>query len=178
AFASALAADLFVRALARPQRGATVAAAAAALLPLAVHPFGVFLFGAEAAVALWLWRGRQLRTALPVLAVAMLALPLVLADLRLSERYAPEAGQNLDSGTAPAAATLHALGGSAGGRGGALILFIALAAAGMLALARRRPAVAAFAVLTLAVPPPALAIANAAGIAGDRLGPRHLIFML
>jgi hypothetical protein len=73
---------------------------------------------------------------------------------------------------------LHALGGAAGGRGPALVLFIALAAAGVLALARRRPAVAAFAVLTLAVPSPALAIANAAGLGGDRLGPRHLIFML
>jgi MFS family permease len=178
AFASALAADLFVRALAQPKRGAALAAAAAALLPLAVHPFGAFLFAAEAAVALWLWRGRQLRPALPVLVVAVLALPLVLADLRLSERYAPEAGQNLESGTSPGPAMLHALGGAAGGRGSALVLFIALAAAGMLVLARRRPAVAAFAALTLAVPPPALAIANAAGLGGDRLGPRHLIFML
>ena len=178
AFASALAADLFVRALAQPKRGTALAAAAAALLPLAVHPFGAFLFAAEAAVALWLWRGLQLRPALPVLVVAVLALPLVLADLRLSERYAPEAGQNLESGTSPGPAMLHALGGAAGGRGAALVLFIALAAAGMLVLACRRPAVAAFAVLTLAVPPPALAIANAAGIAGDRLGPRHLIFML
>ena len=32
--------------------------------------------------------------------------------------------------------------------------------------------------LTVAVPPIALAVASAAGIAGDRLGPRHLIFML
>jgi hypothetical protein len=178
AFASALAADLFVRALARPRRGAAVAAAGAALLPLAVHPFGAFLLAAEAAVALWLWRGRQLRPALPVLGVAVLALPLVLADLRLSERYAPESGQNLDSGTSPGAATLHALGGAAGGRGAALVLFIALAAAGLLALAGRRPASAAVAALILAVPPPVLAIANASGLAGDRLGPRHLIFML
>jgi hypothetical protein len=177
AFASALAADLFVRALARPQRGAAAAAAAAALLPLAVHPFGAFLFGAEAAVALWLWRGR-LRPALPICALAALALPLVLADLRLSERYALEAGQNLDSGTSPGAATLHALGGAAGGRGAALVLFFTFAAAGLLALARRLPAVAVLAVLTLAVPPSVLAIANAAGIAGDRLAPRHLIFML
>ena len=45
-------------------------------------------------------------------------------------------------------------------------------------MARRRPAVAAFTVLTVAVPPVVLAVASAAGIAGDRLGPRHLIFML
>jgi hypothetical protein len=177
AFASALAADLFVRALERPQRREVVAAAAA-LLPLAVHPFGAFLYFAETAVALWLWRGRSLRAALPVLAVALLALPLLLADLRLSDRYAPEAGQDLDSGTSAGAATLHALGGAAGGRGVVLAVFVLLAAGGIFAVARRRPAVAAFAVLTIAVPPVALAVASAAGIAGDRLGPRHLIFML
>ncbi|MGZ8794883.1 MAG: hypothetical protein ACXW0F_09610, partial [Gaiellaceae bacterium] len=108
----------------------------------------------------------------------LLALPLLLADLRLSDRYAPEAGQSLDSGTSAGAATLHALGGAAGGRGVVLAVFVALAAIGTFALARRRPAVAVFAILTLAVPPAVLAAASAAGIAGDRLGPRHLIFML
>ncbi len=178
AFASALAADLFVRALERPQRREVLAAAAAALLPLAVHPFGAFLFGAEAAVALWLWRGHPLRAALPVLALTLFALPLLLADLRLSDRYAPETGQDLDSGTSAGAATLHALGGAAGGRGVVLAVFVLLAAAGIFAVARSRPAVAAFAVLTIAIPPITLAVASAAGIAGDRLGPRHLIFML
>ena len=178
AFASALAADLFVRALERPQRRPVLLAAAAALLPLAVHPFGAFLFAAEAAVALWLWRGRAVRSAAPVVGVALLALPLLLADLRLSERYAPEAGHNLDGGTSSGAATLQALGGAAGGRGIALPLFIALAVAGMFTLAHRRPAVAAFAALIVALPPPVLAIASAAGLAGDRLAPRHLIFML
>jgi Dolichyl-phosphate-mannose-protein mannosyltransferase len=177
AFASALAADLFVLALERPQRRSALVAATAALLPLTVHPFGAFLFAAEAAVSLWLWRGRALRSAAPVVGVALLALPLVLADLRLSERYA-EAGQHLDSGTSSGAATLQALGGAAGGRGIALVPFIALAVAGMFTLGRRRPAVAAFAALTVVLPPPALAIANAAGLAGGRLAPRHLIFML
>jgi uncharacterized membrane protein len=46
AFASALAADLFVRALERQQRREVLAATAAALLPLTVHPFGAFLVGA------------------------------------------------------------------------------------------------------------------------------------
>jgi hypothetical protein len=178
AFASALAADLFVRALERPQRRAVLAAAAAALLPLAVHPFGVFLFAAEAAVALWLWRGRPLHTSLPVLGVAMLALPLLLADVRLSDRYAPEAGQNLESGTSAGAATLHALGGAAGGSGVVLALFVAVAAIGTFELTRSRPAIAVFAALTVVLPPAVLAIASAAGAASDRLAPRHLIFML
>jgi hypothetical protein len=178
AFASALAADLFVRALERRQRRAVFAAAAAALLPLAVHPFGAFLFAVEAGVALWLWRGRSPRAALPALAVALLALPLLLIDLRLSDRYALEAGQNLDSGTSPGAATLRALGGAAGGRGVVLAVFVALAAIGTFALARTRPAVAAFAILTVAIPPAVLAAASLAAIGSDRLAPRHLIFML
>ncbi|MGB8005019.1 MAG: glycosyltransferase family 39 protein [Gaiellaceae bacterium] len=178
AFTSALAADLFVRALERPRRRTALAATAAALLPLTVHPFGAFLFAAEAAVALWLWRGRDLRAALPVAGLGLLALPLVLVDLRLSDRYAPEAGQNLDSGMSTGAATVHALGGAAGGTGAALVVFAILAAAGVLTLARRRSAIAVFIGLTLAVPPCLLALASATDVASDRLAPRHLIFML
>src|SRR5438876_6456523 len=44
ACARALASDLFARALDRPDRRTLLAAAAASLLPLAVHPFGIFLF--------------------------------------------------------------------------------------------------------------------------------------
>ena len=178
ACASALSADLFVRALDKPTRQSAVAAAAAALVPLAVHPFGAFLFGAELVVALWLWRGRQLARAWPVLAMAALALPLLLADLRLSDRYAPEAGKDLDGGESPGVATLHALGGAAGGRGLVLAAFAAMAAAGVFSLSRRRPAAAAFACLAVAVPPAVLASASAAGVISDRLGPRHLIFLL
>jgi hypothetical protein len=178
ACASALAAVLFVRGLDRPDRRTIVTATAGSLLPLAVHPFGVFPFAAEVAVALWLWRGRDVRAALPALAVGLLAVPLVLADLRLSDRYAPEAGLQLDSGTSTADATLRAIGGAAGGRGAMLGLFAALAALGAVTLFRRRPAFAAFACLALAGPPAALALASATGTVTDRLGPRHLIFML
>jgi hypothetical protein len=178
AFASALAADLFVRALDQPTRRTAVAAAVAALLPLTVHPFGAFLFAAEAAVALWLWRGRSPRAAAPVFAVALLAVPLLISDVRLSDRYAPEAGQTLDSGTSVGGATLRALGGAAGGRGLALAVFVLLAAVGLSMLARHKPAIAALAAITITVPPLALALASFAGLTTDRLGPRHLIFML
>jgi hypothetical protein len=178
ACAAALAADLFLRALDRPDGRTVLAAAAGALLPLAVHPFGVFLFAAELAVALWLWRGRDVRAALPVLGVGLLALPLVLADLRLSDRYAPEAGLQLDNGRSVTDATVRALGGAAGGRGALLGVFAALAALGVLTLSRRRSSFAAFACLVLAAPPIALTVARATGTASDRLGPRHLIFML
>jgi hypothetical protein len=177
AFASALAADLFVRAADRPTRSTAVAAAASALLPLTVHPFGAFLFAAEAAVAMWLWRGRSPRIAAPVLLITLLAVPLLLSDVRLSDRYAPEAGQSL-GGTSVSAATVHALGGAAGGGGIALAVFAVLAAFGGLTLARRNPAIALLALVTISFPPAALAAASASGLTTDRLGPRHLIFVL
>jgi Dolichyl-phosphate-mannose-protein mannosyltransferase len=178
AFTSALAIDLFVRALDQPSKRAALAAAAAALLPLAVHPFGVFLFGAEALVAAWLWRARARGAALPVLAVASLAVPLLLADLRLSDRYAPEAGDDLTGGYSPAAAALRALGGAAGGRGVVFAAFAAVALAGALAIWRSRTAFVALAALAILAPPLLLGVAAAVGATSDRLGPRHLIFTL
>jgi hypothetical protein len=178
AFTSALAIDLFVRALDDASRRAALAAAAAALLPLAVHPFGIFLFGAEAAVALWVWRGRALRAALPVLAVASLGLPLILVSLRLSDRYAPEAGEDLTGGHSPAGAALRALGGAAGGRGIVFAAFAALALTGALAVRRSQAPVVTFAAIAILVPPALLGIAAAIGATSDRLGPRHLIFTL
>jgi Dolichyl-phosphate-mannose-protein mannosyltransferase len=156
AFASALALDLFVRAVDRPTRGPLAAATAAALLPILVHPFGVFVFGAELAVALWLWRAR----ALPA---ALLAVPLVVPYLRLPERYDPEVGMS-----APEAA-LRALAGSAGGWGAGIAVFALFAAVGAWTLPRRFMALG---LLLIAAPPLALAAF------GDKLSPRHLIFVL
>jgi Dolichyl-phosphate-mannose-protein mannosyltransferase len=178
AFTSALAIDLFVRALGDVSRRTALAAAAAVVLPLAVHPFGVFLFGAEAVIALWLWRGRALRAALPVLAVASLALPLILVSLRLSDRYAPEAGEDLTGGHSPVGAALRALGGAAGSRGFLLAAFAALALTGALALRRSHAPIVVFAAIAILVPPALLGIAAEIGATTDRLGPRHLIFTL
>jgi hypothetical protein len=156
AFSSALALDLFVRAVQRPARATLTAATAAALLPILVHPFGAFVFAAELAVALWLWRLR----ALPV---ALLALMLLLPYLRLPGRYEPEAGMS-----APEAA-VRALAGSAGGFGAGLAVFTVFAAIGAWTLPRR---FAALGLLLIAVPPLVLAAF------GDKLSPRHLVFML
>ena len=71
-------------------------------------------------------------------ALRLLALPLVLVDLRLSDRYAPEAGQNLDSGMSTGAATVHALGGAAGGTGRRSSCSRSWPRSGALTLARRR----------------------------------------
>jgi len=157
AFSTVLALDLFVRAIDRPTRGTLTAASAAALLPLAIHPFGVFVFAAEAAVALWHWRIR----ALPAVA---LAVPVVLPYLRLGGRYAPDLGMS-----APEAA-VRALGGSAGGYGISLAIFAALALVGICTLPR---AFAALGLLVVVLPPIVLATLTA-----DRLSPRHLIFVL
>jgi Dolichyl-phosphate-mannose-protein mannosyltransferase len=156
AFSSALALDLFVRTVQRPTRATLTAATAAALLPMLVHPFGAFIFGAELAVALWLWRLR----ALPV---ALLALPLLLPYLRLPARYEPEVGMSAPEATA------RALAGSAGGFGVGLAVFAIFAAIGAWALPRR---FAALGLLLIAVPPLVLAAF------GDKLSPRHLVFML
>jgi hypothetical protein len=157
AFASVLSLDLFVRAVNHPTRGTLIAGTISALVPLAVHPFGVFVFAAELAIAIWLWRLR----ALPL---ALLGVALTLPYLRLPGRYDPDAGMS-----APEAA-LRALGGSAGGYGIGLILFVALAAIGAWSLTRTH---AILGLLLIVVPPTALAVAGS-----DRLSPRHLIFML
>jgi hypothetical protein len=156
AFTAALALDLFVRAVDRPTRATLAAATAAALLPILVHPFGVFVFGAELAVALWLWRLR----ALPA---ALLALPLVLPYVRLPGRYNPGVGMS-----APEAA-LRALAGSAGGLGVGLAVFAVFAAVGACKLPRSFGALG-----LLLVAGPTLVLTAF----GDTLSPRHLIFLL
>lgn len=153
---SALALDLFVRAVDRPTRRTLAAASAAALLPILVHPFGVFVFGAEFAVAVWIWRLR----ALPA---ALLAAPLVVPYLRLPGRYSPDAGMS-----APEAA-VRALGGSAGGWSVGLAVAAVFAAVGVWTLPRR---FAMLGILLLAGPLLALTAF------GDQLSPRHLIFVL
>jgi hypothetical protein len=157
AFASALALDLFVRAVDRPTRGTVAAAVAAGLLAIAVHPFGVFLAGAELAVAVWLWQFRAI-------AAGLLGLPLVIPYLRLPGRYDPAVGM-----TGPEAA-LRALGGSAGGYGIGLALFAVLAGIGAWTLPR---SFAAVGLLAIAAPPTALGVFGSEG-----LSPRHLIFVL
>lgn len=157
AFASALALDLFVRALDRPQPATVATAALAAFLPLAVHPFGVFVFAAEAAVALLLWRVRALPFALAGIALA-------LPYLRLSGRYGPDAGMSAPE------ALLRAVGGSAGGYGVGLVAVAVLAAVGAWSLPRAH---AVFAVALIAVPPVALAVTSS-----DEVSPRHLVFLL
>jgi len=177
AFAGGLAAVMFVRALEqRTGKAAFLAALAAWLLP-AVHPYGGIAVAAEAAIALFLWRGRPLRPALPALAVGVAMLPFALVDLRLARRF--DVGGDGDSLAGPGE-TWHQLElvvrGSAGGSGLALIVFLALVAVGIATLARERPAVAALTALWLLAPP--LLFLTVQSRSSPDLSPRHLIYAL
>lgn len=178
AFAGAVAADLFVRALReRTGRAAAWAAAGAWLLP-AVHPYGGIVVAVEAAVALALWRGRPLRPALPAALVALAMLPFAVADLRLAQRFeiSEEQTGRLATGDEAWNQLEGAVRSFAGGSGPLLALFVFLALAGALLLVRREPAFVAFAALAL-VAPPLLATLVRTGRAPD-LSPRHLFYAL
>jgi hypothetical protein len=181
AFAGALAAVLFVRALdLRTGRAALAAAAAAWLLP-AVHPYGLIPLGVEAAVALVVWRGRPLKPALPLFAVGLALVPFLVADVRLADRF----GVGLEGrGLLPPdrafeyfVRTLRAFAGGDGRIAFPVLLGFALG--GLIVLARRRPAVAAYAALALAAPPVLLMLGRTgSSIVGEHLSVRHLIFLL
>lgn len=177
AFAGGLAAVFFVRALERRTGEAALTAALAALLLPAAHPYGGIAVAVEAAIALFLWRGRPLRPALPALAVGVAMLPFAFIDLRLARRF--DVGGSGDSLAGPGE-TWHQLElvvrGSAGGSGLALVLFLALAAVGLATLVRERPAVAALTALWLTAPP--LLFLTVQSRSSPDLSPRHLIYAL
>lgn len=180
AFVSALAVDLFVRALQkRTVRAAYVAAAAALLLP-AVHPYGLVVVGIEAVVALVVWRGRPLKPALPMLLFAAALTPFVVADLRLGERFG--VGASAQDTVAPpdfAAKQLgEALAAFAGGAGALALAFFALALVGLFVVFRRLPAFGAFALLALAAIPILMVVTKAQQELVHQLSPRHLMFGL
>lgn len=177
AFAGGLAAILFVRALERRTGEAAFTAALAAWLLPAAHPYGGIAVAAEAAIALYVWRGRPLRPALPALAVGVAALPFAFFDLRLAHRY--DVGGRGHSLAGPGE-TWHqlelAVRGSAGGAGLALVLFLVLAGVGLATLVRERPAVAALTALWLLAPPVLFLMVRSS--ASPDLSPRHLIYAL
>jgi len=178
AFAAALAADLFVRALdARTAPTAAAAAAAAWLLP-AVHPYGGIVVAIEAMVALAVWRGRPLRPAIPVVAIGFAMLPFAVADLRLANRFEVSSGSSRRLATRDEAwnQLTDAVRGFAGGAGWTLGIFVVLAVAGAVLVARRRPAFVAWGLAALVLPPLLSTLVHT-GRAPD-LSPRHLIFAL
>ena len=174
---AALAADLFVRAVKSRSRGAVAAAAAAAWVLPAVHPYGAIPAVAMLAAAAVLWRRRRsIREALPVAAAALAALPFLLADLRLARRA--NVGSGGDRVATPADAwdeLVATLSAFAGGDGVLFAAFTALALLGLFVLVRGEPAVAALAA-TVAVPPLVFLLLRAES--APDLSPRHLFFGL
>jgi hypothetical protein len=178
AFAAALAADLFVRALGeRTGRAAALAALAALLLP-ASHPYGIIPVAAGAGVAVVLWRGRPLRPAVPALLVLGLGVvPFLVADARLADRFSVGLEGEPIARRGALEFSAETLRAFAGGSGVAFFLFLALALAGLALLAWRLPAFAAFAGLALAAPLVLLLLARTAEGSGP-LSPRYFIFLL
>jgi len=180
AFASALAVDLFVRALEKRTVGSAYAAAAAALLLPAVHPYGIVVVGIEAVVALVVWRGKPLKPALPMLVFAAALTPFVIADLRLGERFG--VGASAQDTVAPpdfAAKQLgEALAAFAGGAGVLALAFFALALTGLYVVFKRLPAFGVFALLALAAIPILMVVTKAQQELVHQLSPRHLMFGL
>jgi hypothetical protein len=178
AFAAALAATLFVRAVDLRTTGAVTAAAGAAWLLPAVHPYGGLVVAVEAAVALALWRGRPFRPALPALVIGLAMVPFLVADLRLASRFevSSEASGRLATPEEAWSQLTDALRGFAGGAGWTFVVLFMLAGVGAVLMARRRPAFTAWGLVALVLPP-LLAVLVQTGRAPD-LSPRHLIFAL
>jgi len=177
-FAAALAIDLFLVAKERRSgRWAFAAALGAWLLP-AIHPYGAFLVAAEAAVALWLWRGRPLRPALPALAVLLAMVPFAVADLRLADRFGVGVdGEEAIAAPADAWGQLgRAFAATAGGEGVAAGIAIALVAAGLLLLARRETAFVALCLVAFLLPPLLLVLVRSGTEPG--LSPRHIVYVV
>ena len=177
AFAAALAADLFARALEqRTARAAALAAVAALLLP-ASHPYGIVPFAVEAVVGLALWRGRPLRPALPTLAIGLCVLPFLVAELRLLERFSVGlSGASLAQERGLGGFAREVIGGLGGGTGFALVLLLLLAGGGLALLAARNWPFAAFAGGVFAASALLLILARAGDSAP--LSSRYFIFLL
>jgi mannosyltransferase len=175
---AALALDLFVVALRRRTVGSALAAAAAAAILPAVHPYGAILLVAEGVVAAVLWRGHGIRRVVPVVMVGLLGVPFVVANLRLAERYSVGVGdgERLASPGRAWSKLTRALGSFAGGHGLLVLVFVVLAAAGLALVVRREPSLGLLAAIAFVTPPILLAIATTE--ADPALSPRHLVFLL
>jgi hypothetical protein len=181
AFTSALAVWLFVSAAMRPSRRGIFAAAAAAWLVAATHPYGAILVGAEAVVALALWRGRPLRAALPVVPWLLAGVPLGWASFRLTNRF--DVGVDGSSSlTEPADAwslLARALASFAGGAGAAFVFCLVAGGVGLVVTLRRRPSFGVLAGITLLATPLLLVLLSTGRARGiENLSPRHLMFAL
>jgi hypothetical protein len=178
AFAAALAADLFARALERRTAQAAALAALAALLLPASHPYGIVPFAVEAAVALTLWRGaRPLRPAVPTILIGLGVIPFLVADLRLLDRFSVGlGGESLAQQRGLGDFAREVLGGLSGGIRLLLVVTVVLAAAGLVLVARCSRPFALYVAGTFAASALLLFLARAGDPAP--LSSRYFIFLL
>ncbi|HKY12930.1 MAG TPA: hypothetical protein VJL85_06300 [Gaiellaceae bacterium] len=175
-FVAALFSDLFVRALQVRTGRAVAAAAAAGWLLVAVHPYGAVPAFVALAAAAVIWRGRGLRSALPVAIATLAAVPFLAADFRLADRSAVGSeGERLASPGEAWKQLIGALSAFAGGDELPLLFFTALGLVGLVVLVRRKAAVAALAIST-AIPPLMFVLVRTD--TSPDLSPRHLFFGL
>ena len=180
AFAGALAADLFLRALRVRTVSAALAGAGAAVLLPAVHPYGMFPAAAMALVAVAVWRGRPLLPAVPVALVGLVLVPLLLADLRLADRFDLGASVRaqepvLGPDEMPEYA-VDVLQGFAGGHGWMFVALLVVGIVGVVWVVRTEPYFVAFAALAGAFPLLFLLVARTGP--QPYLSTRHFIFAL
>ena len=181
AFVSALSVDLFVRAVHARTRGTAFAAAVAAMLLPATHPFGIVLLGAEVLVGVVIWRGRNLKAAAPVILLAVALIPVAVVDLRLASRFSVGVGaeESIVSPSRAASVTVQALGGSGGGRGLAFALFFLLALLGTVVLWRRgERGFVGLTAVAVTVLPVSLVIVGSGQGGAHQFTSRHLIYLL
>ena len=131
-------------------------------------------------MAVFLWRGRRLRAAVPVAVLALAMLPFAYADLRLADRFSASLSgqQEIVAPERASAVLVRALGGFAGGREPVFLLFIALAVLGAIAIYHRDRAFLAVTVLGLLSLPALLVATRGDQNFSDHFASRQLIFSL
>jgi len=171
---------LFVRALERPTRLRVTLAAVSAWLLAATHPFAIVPVAVEAVIALWLWRGRDWRGAIPALIAAAATLPLLAGELRLAGRFdvSTSDGTAIGSGGDASRQLRQAIEGFAGGRGATLWILTALAIVGIWFVVQRTPQFVLVGASALLVPPVLSLLAHVGNTSTAYLTPRHLMAAL
>jgi hypothetical protein len=181
ALAGALAADLLVRALEQRTTGSAVAAGVAvAALPL-VHPYGVVPAALVAATVAFRWRSRPVALALLGGGAALVAVPVALAALRLSDRFGVARNDNsrLLSPDETLEYVWRTVGDFAGTRGAAVLVPVLLALAGAVALRSSRRTFVLVGLLALVLPFVLLSVLPTGRPQGlANVSTRHMIFVL
>ena len=181
ALVGAAAADLLVRAHeARTTRTALEAGAVVALLPL-VHPYGLLPAGLVVGAVALRWRRRWRHLLVLAAAAALVAVPVVLASARLSDRFGVARNNNarLLSPSETFDYVWRTFSDYAGTRGAAVVVPILLALVGVFALRTSRRWFVVLALLAIVLPFLLLALlptGRPQGVA--HVSTRHLIFWL